>query len=128
VNLSEFSVKKPVTIFMICFGILLVGVVALSRLPVELKPNIAYGDVSIIIGVRGEMPPEEAKEQGALGVFDAKYGDIVSVYTVENFSKEICTGPHVKNTCEISEGNKKFKIKKEESSSAGVRRIKAVLE
>jgi len=73
---------------------------------------------------REEMSPKEAKKKGVVGVFDDKYGDLVSVYTVEGFSKEICAGPHVKNTCEL--GN--FKIKKESSSSAGVRRIKAVLE
>ena len=70
-----------------------------------------------------EMSPEKAKEQGATGVFDSKYGEKVSVYTVGDFSKEICTGPHVKNTKEMGT----FKIKKEESSSAGVRRIKATL-
>jgi len=74
--------------------------------------------------VREEMSPEQAKQQGACGIFDKKYGDIVSVYSVGNFSKEICSGPHVKNTCEIG----KFKIQKEESSSSGVRRIKGVLE
>jgi alanyl-tRNA synthetase len=71
-----------------------------------------------------EMSPKEAKKKGATGIFDGKYPDIVSVYTIGAFSKEICTGPHVKNTSEIG----KFKIKKEESSSSGVRRIKAVLE
>ena len=71
-----------------------------------------------------EMTPKEAKKQGAVGVFDEKYGDKISVYTIKGFSKEICTGPHVKNTCELGT----FKIKKEESSSSGVRRIKAVLE
>ncbi|MBD3247023.1 alanine--tRNA ligase [Candidatus Pacearchaeota archaeon] len=70
-----------------------------------------------------EMSPEEAKKKGACGTFDKKYGDIVSVYTIEDFSKEICKGPHVKNLSELG----KFKIKKETSSSAGVRRIKAVL-
>ena len=70
-----------------------------------------------------EMTVEEAKAQGATGVFDARYGQMVSVYTIENVSKEICAGPHVNNTSEL----KHFKIKKEESSSAGVRRIKAVL-
>ena len=60
-NLSEFSVKRPVTIFMLFLGILLVGVVSLSRLPVELKPNIVYGDISIIIAVRGGMPPQEVE-------------------------------------------------------------------
>lgn len=74
--------------------------------------------------IREEMSPEKAKQQGACGIFDKKYGDIVSVYSVGNFSKEICTGPHVKNTCELG----KFKIIKEESSGSGVRRIKAILE
>ena len=74
--------------------------------------------------IREEMSPEQAKKKGASGIFDKKYGDKVSVYSVGNFSKEICAGPHVKNICEIG----KFKIKKEESSSSGVRRIKAILE
>src|SRR3989339_371009 len=73
--------------------------------------------------IREEMSPEEARKQGALGSFGHKYGSCVSVYTVSGFSKEICTGPHVKNTCELG----KFKILKEESSSAGIRRIKAIL-
>jgi len=71
-----------------------------------------------------EMSLKEAKEQGATGVFGEKYGDKVKVYTVNDFSKEICGGPHVKKTSELGH----FKIKKESSSSAGVRRIKAVLE
>jgi alanyl-tRNA synthetase len=74
--------------------------------------------------IREEMSLDEAKKQGAQGVFDSKYGEKVSVYTIGNFSKEICTGPHVKNTSELG----KFKIKKEQSSSAGIRRIKAILE
>ena len=77
---------------------------------------------------REEMNLKEAKKQNATGVFDSKYGQTVSVYTIgnekETFSKEICTGPHVKNTKELG----KFKITKESSSSAGIRRIKAVLE
>ncbi len=71
-----------------------------------------------------EMSVEEARKKGAQGVFDSKYGEKVKVYFVGDFSKEICAGPHVKNTSELG----KFKILKEESSSAGVRRIKAVLE
>lgn len=72
-------------------------------------------------------------ELKAIGVFGDKYGEKVKVYTMkaENeapFSVEICGGPHVENTRELAEGSKKFKIKKEQSSSAGVRRIKAVLE
>ena len=73
---------------------------------------------------REEVSLEEAKKQGAEGVFDTKYGEKVSVYTIGEISKEICTGPHVKNTKALGF----FKIKKEESSSAGVRRIKAVLQ
>jgi len=74
--------------------------------------------------IRKEMTPAQAKAQGACGIFDKKYGEKVSVYTIGDFSKEICAGPHVKNTCELG----KLKIKKEESSSSGIRRIKAVLE
>ncbi len=73
---------------------------------------------------REEMTPAEAKKKGAVGVFEKKYGEKVSVYTVEDFSREICAGPHVKNTCEIGH----FRIIKEESSSSGIRRIKAVVE
>lgn len=71
-----------------------------------------------------EVTLEEAKKQGAMGVFEHKYGDKVKVYYIGDFSKEICGGPHVNRTGVLG----KFKIKKEESSSAGVRRIKAVLE
>ena len=71
-----------------------------------------------------EMTVEEAKKSGATGLFENKYGDKVTVYTIGDFSKEICGGPHVKHTGELGT----FRILKEESSSAGVRRIKAVLE
>ena len=71
-----------------------------------------------------EMTTDEAKSIGAQGVFDSKYGEKVKVYSIGNFSKEICAGPHVNNTSELGI----FKIKKEQSSSAGIRRIKAVLE
>lgn len=70
-----------------------------------------------------EMSVDEAKSAGAIGLFESKYGDKVKVYTIGDFSKEICGGPHVKNTSELGG----FKIKKEQSSSAGVRRIKAVV-
>ncbi len=73
---------------------------------------------------REEMSPSEAKKKGAMGIFDKKYGEKVSVYTIGNFSKEICSGPHVKNTKDLG----MFRIIKEESSSAGVRRIKAIVE
>jgi len=71
-----------------------------------------------------EMTLEEAKAQNAMGVFEVKYGEKVKVYTAGDFSREICGGPHVKNTSELGH----FKIQKEESSSAGVRRIKAILQ
>ena len=71
-----------------------------------------------------EMKKEEAIEQGAEAMFIEKYGDIVSVYKIGDVSLELCGGPHVKNTSELGH----FKIKKEESSSSGVRRIKAILE
>ena len=66
---------------------------------------------------------EEAKKEGAMALFGAKYGDQVSLYTIGDVSKEICCGPHVQNTKELGS----FKIQKEQSSSAGVRRIKAVI-
>ena len=71
-----------------------------------------------------EMTLEEARKSGAMGLFENKYGEKVKVYTIGDFSKEICGGPHVSHTGELGH----FKIKKEESSSAGVRRIKAILE
>lgn len=70
------------------------------------------------------MTVEEAKKSGAIGLFENKYGDIVKVYTIGDFSKEICGGPHVEHTGQLG----KFKIIKEEAVSAGVRRIKAILE
>ena len=71
-----------------------------------------------------EMNKEEAIKSGAECMFIEKYPDVVTVYTIGDVSKELCGGPHVKNTSELG----KFKIKKEEASSAGVRRIKAILE
>jgi len=74
--------------------------------------------------IREEITLKKAIDSGAQAEFGAKYPERVSIYTIGNFSKEICTGPHVKNTKEIG----KFKILKEESSSAGIRRIKATVE
>ena len=71
-----------------------------------------------------EMSVSEAKESGANGVFDDRYGEKVKVFSIGDFSREICGGPHAENTGELGH----FKIVKEESSSAGVRRIKAILE
>ena len=70
------------------------------------------------------MTLEEARESGAIAFFDSKYGEKVTVYTIGDFSKEVCGGPHVTHTGDMGH----FRILKEQSSSAGVRRIKAVLE
>jgi alanyl-tRNA synthetase len=78
-----------------------------------------------------EYPTAEAFEMGAIGAFGDKYGDTVKVYKMgeepNRVSFEICGGPHVDHTGHLSEGGKIFKITKEESSSAGIRRIKAIL-
>lgn len=79
-----------------------------------------------------EENTKQALADGVMGAFGDKYGEVVKVYTVgdpggENYSREICGGPHVERTGKLSEGGLKFKIKKEESSSAGIRRIKAIL-
>lgn len=71
-----------------------------------------------------EMPKEEALQSGAECMFIEKYPDMVTVYSIGEISKELCGGPHVKNTKELGH----FKIQKEEASSSGVRRIKAILE
>ncbi|MCM1368020.1 MAG: alanine--tRNA ligase [Roseburia sp.] len=89
---------------------------------VEDKVNAAIkADVPVVCE---EMTVDEAKAQGAVGLFASKYGEKVKVYTMGEFSKEICGGPHAARTGELGH----FRIIKEQSSSAGVRRIKAVLE
>lgn len=70
-----------------------------------------------------EVPVEEARRRGAIGLFGDKYGEMVKLYTMGDFSMEICGGPHAKNTGDLGE----FVITKEQSSSSGVRRIKAEL-
>ena len=70
-----------------------------------------------------EMTVPEAKAQGAIGLFESKYGEKVRTYKMGEYSFEICGGPHAENTGDLGE----FHIVKEESSSAGIRRIKAVL-
>ena len=70
-----------------------------------------------------EMPIEDAIASGAIGVFEKKYGELVTVYSIGDYSREICGGPHANNTSEL----KSFSILKEESSSSGVRRIRAVI-
>ena len=76
-------------------------------------------------------PTDEALKMGAIGAFGERYGDEVKVYSIGEgdnvVSFEVCGGPHVEHTGVLAEGGKRFKITKEESSSAGIRRIKAVL-
>ena len=69
------------------------------------------------------MSLEEAKRSGAMALFGEKYEDTVKVYSIGNFSKEVCGGPHVEHTGVLG----RFTIQKEQSSSAGIRRIRAVL-
>ncbi|MFA6097112.1 MAG: alanine--tRNA ligase [Candidatus Paceibacterota bacterium] len=102
----------------------------LTKEQIQKVEDMVNGEIQKTLPVNmREMTLDEAKRLGAMGVFGSKYGERVKVYTIGDektgiFSREICGGPHVKNTSEIG----KFRIKKEESSSAGVRRIKAVLE
>lgn len=90
--------------------------------------NIVNQQIDLDLSVNcQEMSLDQARQQGAMGIFEAKYGQRVKVYTIgddQPFSQEICGGPHVQKTGELGH----FRITKEESSSAGVRRIKAVLE
>lgn len=97
-----------------------------KMLPEEIKAVEDFVNEAIQAAVpvtMEEMTVEEAKASGAVGLFESKYGEKVKVYTINGYSKEICGGPHANNTSELGV----FKIQKEESSSAGVRRIKAVL-
>ena len=81
-----------------------------------------YMDLNKVVS--GKMSKEEAINSGAECMFIEKYPDIVTVYSIGDISHELCGGPHVKNTSELGH----FKIVKEEASSSGVRRIKAILE
>ena len=95
--------------------------------PEELRRVEAFVNEAIAADVPvqcEEMTVEQAKAAGAIGLFESRYGAKVKVYTVPGYSKEICGGPHVQHTGQLGH----FVIKKEEASSAGVRRIKAVLE
>ncbi|MGN1162826.1 MAG: alanine--tRNA ligase [Christensenellales bacterium] len=97
-----------------------------KMLPEELKMLEDFVNDAIkkeIDVVCEEMSLDQARACGAKGIFANKYGEKVKVYTIGNVSKEICGGPHANNTREL----KSFKIIKEESSSSGVRRIKAVI-
>ena len=58
-SLPAFSVRRPITILMLYLGLMLIGAIALTRLPIELYPNFSFGDISIIVDIRGGMPPTE---------------------------------------------------------------------
>lgn len=87
----------------------------------EIVNQVIREDVPVICQ---EMTLEEARESGAIGLFGDKYGERVKVYSIGDFSKEICGGPHAERSGQLGS----FKILKEESSSRGVRRIKAVIQ
>ncbi len=95
--------------------------------PEEIKELEEFVNTAIekkIDVVAEEIEIEKARAEGAYGIFNAKPGDIVKVYTIEGVDKQICGGPHAKNTGDLHH----FKIIKEESSSSGIRRIKAILD
>ena len=87
----------------------------------EIVNEVIQQDVPVVCE---EMPLEEARKTGAIGLFGSKYGERVKVYSIGDFSKEICGGPHASHSGQLGH----FRIVKEESSSRGIRRIKAVLE
>ena len=89
---------------------------------VERLVNVAI-DANVPV-VCEEMTVPEAKAKGAIGLFESKYGETVRTYKMGDYSFEICGGPHAASTGELGS----FKIRKEESSSAGVRRIKATIQ
>lgn len=98
---------------------------AMTDEQIEKVEQIVNEQISKGLVVKSDvMSVKEAKEKGAIGLFEDKYGDEISVYWIGDYSFEICGGPHVENTT----GMGTFKIKKEKSSGKGVRRIKAVLE
>ena len=104
----DFNLAQPMTAEQIKAVEDLVNEVIAKDLPVEMK----------------EITLEEAKAAGFTGLFESKYGEVVKTYTIGDFSKEICGGPHVENTGKLG----KFKIQKEQSCGSGIRRIKAVLQ
>ncbi|MBQ8309155.1 MAG: alanine--tRNA ligase, partial [Clostridia bacterium] len=104
----DFNLPQPMTAEQIKAVEDMVNEVIAKNVPVEMK----------------EITLEEAKAEGFTGLFESKYGERVKTYTIGDFSKEICGGPHVAATGELG----KFKIVKEQSSGSGIRRIKAILE
>ena len=104
----DFNLPQPMTAEQIAEVEKLINEVIAADVPVVMK----------------EITLEEAKAEGFTGLFESKYGERVKTYTIGDFSKEICGGPHVERTGLLG----KFKIVKEQSSGSGIRRIKAILE
>lgn len=99
--------------------------VALTRAQLAAVEHVVNQRIAENLPVRREaMTVREAQQRGALGLFTEKYGELVSVYSIGDYSREICGGPHVARTGEIGH----FRITKEESAGAGVRRVRAVVE
>jgi alanyl-tRNA synthetase len=97
---------------------------AMSKEEIAAAEKLVQEAIDLGIDVISEvMPYEEARKTGAIGLFDDRYGNEVSVYTIGGVSKELCSGPHVANTREIGQ----FKIEKEQAVGAGVRRIRATV-
>ncbi len=86
-NLPNFSVKRPITLSMLYMGLMLVGAIGVSQLPIELYPNFSFGDISIIIGVRGGMPPSEIEDRVTKLVEDS-IGDVSHMRDVISISEE----------------------------------------
>lgn len=86
-SLPNFSIRRPVTILMLCLGMGLVGGISLTRLPIELYPNFSFGDISIIINIRGGMPPEEVENQVARPIEEA-VGDVSHMKDIISISEE----------------------------------------
>ncbi len=104
----DFNLPQPMTAEQIAAVEKMINEVIAADIPVVMK----------------ELSLDEAKVEGFTGLFEGKYGEVVKTYTVGDFSKEICGGPHVESTGKLG----KFKIVKEQSSGSGIRRIKAILE
>ena len=86
-SLPDFSIRRPVTIGMFCLGLILLGSIALTRLPVELLPNFSFGDISIIVDIRGGMPPEEVEARVTRPIEEA-VGDASHLVDVLSISEE----------------------------------------
>ena len=97
---------------------------ALTKEEVQKVEDLVNEQITRDLSVtKEEMSLDDAKDTGARALFGDKYGERVTVYSIGDFSKEVCAGPHVEHTAQIGQ----FKITKEQSSSAGVRRIRAVI-